>query len=86
MLTEYMEQAMRKAHYELKENGHFFGTVPKCKGLWSEGKALEECREELRSTLEDWLLPGLQLGHTLPVIEGINLNRAERKPVHAQAR
>jgi len=85
MLTEYMEHAMRKASYELLENGRFFATIPKCKGLWAEGKTLELCREELRSTLEDWLLLGLQLGHHLPVIDGINLNRTNRKPAHAQA-
>jgi predicted RNase H-like HicB family nuclease len=85
MLTEYIERAMRKAHYNLMENGRFFATIPKCKGLWAEGKTLEKCREELRSTLEDWLLLGLQLGHFLPVIDGINLNRSNRKAAHAQA-
>jgi hypothetical protein len=55
--------------------------------VWAEGETLEECREELQSTLEDWLLLGLQLGHRLPVIEGINLNRkpALREPAHAKA-
>ena len=72
MLSEYMEHAMQKARYELIENGRFFATIPRCKGLWAVGKTLEECREELRSTLEDWLLLGLQLGHHLPVIDGIN--------------
>jgi predicted RNase H-like HicB family nuclease len=67
-----MEQAMRLAHYELMENGRIFGTVPPCKGLWAEGKTLEKCREELQSTLEDWLLLGLQMGHSLPVIDGVN--------------
>jgi predicted RNase H-like HicB family nuclease len=86
MLTEYMEHATRKAHYELLENGRFFATIPKCKGLWAEGKTVEECREELRGTLEHWLLLGLQLGHNLPVIDGINLNRTNRKLTHAQAR
>ena len=85
MLTEYLEHAMRKAHYELMENGRFSATIPKCNGLWAEGKTLEVCREELRSTLEDWLLLGLQLGRHLPVINGINLNRTNRKPAHAQA-
>jgi predicted RNase H-like HicB family nuclease len=75
---------MRKAHYELMEDGQFFATIPKCKGLWAEGRTLEKCREELRSTLEDWLLLGLQLGHNLPVVDGINLNRTNRKIAHAQ--
>ena len=85
MLTEYIEHSMRKAHYELMEDGRFFATIPKCKGLWAEGRTLEKCREELRSTLEDWLLLGLQLGHTLPVMDGINLNRTNRKAARAEA-
>ena len=86
MLTEYIQNAMRLAHYELMENGRFFGTIAGCKGLYAEGKTLEQCREELQSTLEDWLLLGLQLGHNLPVIDGINLNRSNRrKTAHAQA-
>jgi predicted RNase H-like HicB family nuclease len=86
VLTEYIEQAMRLAHYELMENGRIFGTVPPCKGGWAEGKTLEKCREELQSTLEDWLLLGLQMGHSLPVIDGVNLNRTNRrKAAHAQA-
>lgn len=81
-----MKSAMRLAHYELMDDGHVFGTIPPCKGVWAEGKTLEECREELQSTLEDWLLLGLQLGHNLPVIEGLNLNRTNRrKAAHAQA-
>ncbi len=86
MLTDYVERAMRLAHYELMENGRFFGQIPKCKGAWAEGKTLEACREELQSVLEDWILLGLHLGDKLPVIDGINLNRPpQRKLAHAQA-
>ena len=82
MLTQYIQQALRHAKYELMENGQFFGRIPECQGLWAEAKTLEECREELQSTLEDWLLLGLQMGHSLPVIEGIDLNR--KAPAHAE--
>jgi predicted RNase H-like HicB family nuclease len=75
MLTEYIQAAMRQAKYELMENGKYFGRISSCRGVWSESETLEACREELQSTLEDWLLLGLQLGHKLPVIDGINLNR-----------
>jgi predicted RNase H-like HicB family nuclease len=64
------------------ENGRFFATIPECKGLWAEGATLEECRDELQNTLEDWLLLGFQLRHRLPVIDGIDLNRKD--PVHAE--
>ncbi len=83
MLTDYIREAMRLAHYELMENGRFFATVPPLEGLWTEGKTLEECREELHGALEDWLLLGLQLGHQIPVIAGIDLNK--KAPVHAEA-
>jgi predicted RNase H-like HicB family nuclease len=76
MLTDYIQRAMKKAHYELMENGRYFGTIPGCDGVWAQGKTLESCREALQSTLEDWLLLGLQLGHKLPIIAGINLNRS----------
>ena len=41
----------------------------------SFGRTLRECEEELRSTLEDWVLVGLKLGHSLPVIAGYDLNK-----------
>ena len=36
----------------------------------------------LRSVLDDWILVGLKLGHDLPTIAGIDLNRKPvREPV-----
>ena len=70
---------MRHAKYELLENGQYFGSIPQCRGCWAEGENLEDCRSELQSTLEDWLLLGLQLGHKLPAIDGINLSRPGRR-------
>jgi predicted RNase H-like HicB family nuclease len=86
MLSEYIRAAMRQAKYELIENGRYYGSIRACRGCWAEARTLEECREELQSTLEDWLLLGLQMGHRLPIIDGINLNPAEnRVEGHAQA-
>ncbi len=66
---------MHLAYCESMEDGRFFGFIPKCKGTWADGRTLEECREELRDVIEDWVLLGLQLGHRLPIITGINLKR-----------
>ncbi len=79
MLTAYIQRAMAKAHYELMEDGRYFGSIPGCDGLWAQSETLEACRAELQSTLEDWLLLGLQLGHKLPVLGGVNLNRPAAK-------
>ena len=77
MLTEYIRHAMRHAHYELMENGRFFGSIAPCRGAWGEGATLEECRDELGEALEAWIVVGLRHGDTLPVIDGIDLNQKE---------
>jgi len=75
ILSEYVEKVMAQAVYDKLENGTFAGRIPSCKGVVAFGKTLRECEDELHSTLEDWILVGLKLGHPLPVIEGIDLNR-----------
>jgi predicted RNase H-like HicB family nuclease len=74
MLTEYVQAAMREAHYELTEAGRFLGSIPSCHGAWGEGRTLEECREDLRGALESWIAVGLRFGHNLPVVGGIDIN------------
>ena len=84
ILTEYVNQAMIQAVYDKLEDGTFIGRIPPCKGVVAFGSTLHECEEELRSALEDWILVGLKLGHPLPVIADINLNRKlNREPVDA---
>ena len=75
ILSEYLERAMSQAEYDKLEDGTFSGRIASCKGVVAFGTTLRECEDELRSTLEDWLLLGLKLGHTLPVIDGIDLNK-----------
>jgi predicted RNase H-like HicB family nuclease len=75
ILSEYLDSAMAGAEYDKLEDGSFSGRIAACTGVVSFGTTLRECEEELRSTLEDWLWLGLKLGHQLPVIDGIDLNR-----------
>ena len=75
VLTGYIESALAYAEYDKLEDGSFTGRIPECKGVLAFGKTLRECENELRSTLEDWILLGLKLGHHLPVIDGFDLNR-----------
>jgi len=75
MLIEYVEKAMAGAHYEIMENGRYWGEIPPLQGVWAEGATLEQCRQTLREVLEDWLLVGLRRGHHIPVIEGLDLNQ-----------
>ena len=79
MLTDYIQKAMRHAHYELMENGRYFGSIPQCKGCWGQGKTLEACREDLAGALEDWIVVKLRFGDKLPIIGGLNLTPEPKK-------
>ncbi|MDI6804730.1 MAG: type II toxin-antitoxin system HicB family antitoxin [Bacteroidota bacterium] len=74
MLTAYIQAAMKRAHYEiLADNEGYYGDIHGFQGVWANAKTLEECREELREVLEDWILFGLRLGNTLPEVDGLKL-------------
>jgi predicted RNase H-like HicB family nuclease len=75
ILTEYVDQAMAQAEYDKLEDGTFSGRIPACQGVVAFGATLRQCQDELRSTLEDWIFVGLKLGHSLPVIADIDLNK-----------
>lgn len=64
---------MRQAHYEMEE-GMFYGEISGFRGVLAQGRTLEECREELESVLEGWILLGVRLGQELPIVNGIDLN------------
>jgi len=67
ILTGYVEHALAQAEYDKLEDGTFSGRIPSCKGVIAFSETLRECENELRSTLEDWLLVGLRLGHPIPI-------------------
>ena len=75
MLIEYINKAMSSAVYEKLEDGNFVGKIPLCPGVVTFRKTLYECQEELRSSLEGWLIVKIRHGDTLPVIGRINLNK-----------
>ena len=75
ILSDYLENALASAEYYKLEDGTFFWRIPLCKGVVAFAVTLRECETELRSTLEDWVLVGLKLGHSLPVLNDLDLNR-----------
>jgi hypothetical protein len=82
VISEYIERAMAQAEFDKLGDASFSGRIPSCRGVLAFGSTLHHCETELRSTLEDWLLVGLKLGHTLPIIDGIDLNKEpEREPM-----
>ncbi len=75
VLSGYVERAMEHASYDKLEDGTYSGTIPQCRGVIAFSETLRGCEAELQSVLEDWVLIGLKLGHHLPVIDGVDLNR-----------
>lgn len=69
ILSDYLARALAQAEYDKLEDGTFFGRIPSCKGVVAFAAHLRECEDELRSVLEDWVLVGLKLGHSLLVLD-----------------
>lgn len=67
VLTDYMSQLMARAVYDKLEDETVAGRIPECKGVLVFGATLRACEDELRSTLEDWIVVGLKLGHPLAI-------------------
>ena len=78
MLTSYIRAAMRQAKYEiLRDDGRYYGEIPGFQGVYANAELLEECRDELESTLEDWILFRVSRNLPLPAAGGIKLEVAE---------
>jgi predicted RNase H-like HicB family nuclease len=73
-LSDYIREAIALSEIEQLEDGTYVGKIPNCTGVIAFGDTSSQCQTQLRSTLEDWILVGLKLGHPLPVIAGIDLN------------
>ncbi len=73
MLTEYIHAAMHRARYELLSDGTFYGEIPELQGVYANTDSLEACRDELQEVLEGWIVLGLRMGHSLPIIDGITI-------------
>lgn len=76
MISQYINAAMHRAVYEILPEG-FYGEIPDCQGVWASADTLENCRNELQSVLEGWLIVGLSQRHPIPEIDGINLSISE---------
>ena len=54
MLLKYIEEALRKARYEIIEDEEpYYGEIPELQRVWATGGTLQECRENLREVLEE---------------------------------
>jgi len=72
MIRKYIQAAMENAKYEiLPDDGTYYGEIPECSGVYSNAPTLEQCRNELEETLEEWVLFRVSRNRAIPTIEGI---------------
>ena len=74
MLTQYLREALERAHYEIiQDTEPYYGEIPLLPGVWARGITLEECRRNPTEALEDWLLFSLAKGLPIPSIGDVTL-------------
>ncbi len=76
-ITDYVQAAMSHATYDKLEDGMYWGEIPEVEGVWAWEKALEDCRDELQSALEDWILFSLVNDFGIPEVDGFTLYAAK---------
>jgi Uncharacterised protein family (UPF0150). len=71
MFAEYIEAALERTEYKVIEDDKpYFAEVPVLDGVWATGKTIEECRKELITVIEGWIVLRLRLGLSIPPIGG----------------
>ncbi|MBI2995354.1 MAG: type II toxin-antitoxin system HicB family antitoxin [Candidatus Melainabacteria bacterium] len=75
MIIDYINAALETAKYKilLGEKEKFYAEIPICRGVWANGKTLEECRRNLKSVLEGWIIIRLQRKLPIPKIKNYSL-------------
>ena len=76
--TPGQHTAMATAHYEVLGGGEgVYGEIPGFQGVLAQADTLEACRDDLASTLEDWLLFRISRLLPIPVLQGLDLTVKE---------
>ncbi|HEV7213546.1 MAG TPA: type II toxin-antitoxin system HicB family antitoxin [Chloroflexota bacterium] len=74
MLSDFINAAMRQAGYEMLSDGSYYGEISGFQGVWANARSLDACRKVLQEVLENWIVLGVRLGHTLPIVDSLDLN------------
>ncbi len=78
MLIKYITAAMKQARYEiLEDDKSYYGEIQGIEGVYANAQTLEECREDLETVLEDWILLRVSKNLSLPEMNGIEISVKE---------
>ncbi len=78
MLTEYIDEALRRAKFEIIDDKEpYYGEIEELKGVWATGKTLEECRINLKEVIEGWILLSIKKGLPIPKLGDFEIKEIE---------
>ncbi len=77
MIIEYCQKIIEKAEYKKLEDGTWFAEIPGFRGVWANGKTIEECRKELITVLEEWIILKLRDREPIPDVDGFRVEITE---------
>jgi predicted RNase H-like HicB family nuclease len=77
MIIEYCQKAIEDAQYKKLNDGTWFAEIPGFQGVWANGQTVEQCRKELITVLEEWLLLKVRDGDSIPDIDGLKVEIRE---------
>ena len=73
MIIEYCQKAIERAEYKELDDGSWFAEIPGFQGVWANGESVEQCRNELVTVLEEWLLLKVRDGDLIPDVAGLKV-------------
>ena len=77
MIIEYCQKAIENAQYKKLDDGTWFAKIPGFQGVWANGHSVEQCRNELITVLEEWLLLKVRDGDSVPDVAGLKVEIRE---------
>ena len=77
MIIEYCQKAIENAQYKKLNDGTWFAEIPGFQGVWANGYSVEQCRNELITVLEEWLLLKVRDGDSVPDVAGLKVEIRE---------
>ena len=81
MLTEYVDEALRRARYELIDDKGTpcYGEVSDLPGVWACGRTLEGCRRELKEVIEGWILISVKRSLDIPPLGSTEIREIDTR-------
>lgn len=77
MILEYCQKVIEKADYKKLEDNTWFAEISGFRGVWANGNTVEECRKELFTVLEEWIILKLRDRDSIPEVDGIKVEITE---------